>query len=86
MIPSPPKPRYPTGTRVRVVQHVRVGARRWATEIVGVVSDENLRPIGGIEMGTKSMYCHQPTLLLRLEDGELTTVAVDENSEVYVLS
>ena len=86
MIPSPPKPRYPAGTRVRVVQHVRVGSHRWSSEIVGVIEDESRRPVGGIEMGTKHFYCYQPTLYLRLDDGEHTTVALDDKSEVYVLS
>ena len=52
MIPtSPPPPRFAPGTRVRVVQHVRVGHRRWRTEVVGRVEAEGLRPVGGMEMG-----------------------------------
>lgn len=82
MIPSPPKPKYASGTRVRVVQHVRVGHRRWTTEMVGTVELEGLRPVGGMEMGGKSLYCHQPTLRLRKDDGEITVVALDEYTEV----
>jgi hypothetical protein len=85
MIPSPPKPRYLPGTRVRVVQHVRVGHRRWTTEVVGTVSGEGSRPVGGMEMGSKGLYCQQPTLELRREDGEVTSVALDENTEVHAL-
>ncbi len=83
MIPAPPKPRFEPGTRVRVVQHVRVGHRRWATETAGIVELEGLRPVGGMEMGGKSLYCHQPTLRLRREDGEIVVVALDENTEVH---
>jgi hypothetical protein len=85
MIPTAPPARYPAGTKLRIVQHVRIGDKRWATEVVGAVERETQRPIGGMEMGTKALYCHQPSLLLRLDDGELTSVAVDENTEIYVL-
>ena len=86
MIPSPPKPKYAPGTRVRVIQYVRVGHRRWRTEITGTVELEGLRPVGGMEMGGKALYCHQPTLRLRLDDGEVTVVALDENTEVRPIS
>jgi hypothetical protein len=67
---------------VRVTQHVRVGHRRWLTQIEGVVVGEGRRPVGGIEMGGKAAYCRQPTLLLERDDGELTELAVDENTQV----
>jgi hypothetical protein len=37
-------------------------------------------------MGGKARYCHQPTLRLRRDDGELTVVALDDNTEVHVIS
>ena len=82
MIPTPPKPRYIVGTRLRVIQHVRVGHREWTTQVEGVVEGEGLRPVGGMEMGGKSLYCHQPTLRLRQDDGSITVVAIDEHTEV----
>jgi hypothetical protein len=85
MFASPPESKYEAGTRVRVRQHVRVGHRRWLTEVVGTVELEGLRPVGGMEMGGKSIYCHQPTLRLRREDGEITVVALDEQTEVEVV-
>jgi hypothetical protein len=86
MISSPRKPQYPPGTRVRVTQHVRVGHRRWLTQVEGEVLYEGRRPVGGIEMGGKASYCHQRTLQLKRDDGELTVVTVDEETEVQVLS
>ncbi len=71
-----------TATRVRVTQFLRVGHRRWKTEVVGSVELESLRPVGGMEMGGKALYCHQPTLLLRQADGELIEVALDANTLV----
>lgn len=85
MIPSPSKPMYPPGTRVRVTQYVRVGHRRWMTHIEGVVTAEGRRPVGGIEMGGKASYCHQPTLQLERDDGELTLITVDEETEVKMI-
>jgi hypothetical protein len=85
MFHSPPTPKYEAGTRVRVRQHVRVGHRKWVTELEGTVEIEGLRPVGGMEMGGKSLYCHQPTLRLRRDDGEITEVALDEDTEVVAL-
>jgi len=82
MFVTKPKPKYEPGTRVRVVQYVRVGHRRWRTETVGTVVDEGERPVGGIEMGGKALYCRQTTLRLRRDDGERVEVALDENTQV----
>jgi hypothetical protein len=82
MIPTPRKPLFEPGTRVRITQHVRVGHRRWRTFVVGTVEAEGNRPVGGMEMGGKALYCHQPTLRLRLDDGEITEVALDANTQV----
>ena len=82
MIPTPPRPRFAPETRVRITQHVRVGDRRWSTQVEGVVELEGLRPVGGMEMGGKSSYCQQPTLRLRLDNGEVTVVTVDEDTHI----
>jgi hypothetical protein len=69
-----------------VTQRVRVGDRDWTTPVEGVVESEDLRPVGGMEMGGKSLYCLQPTIRLRLDDGEITVVALDEDSRIETLS
>ena len=68
------------GRRLRVTQYVRVGHRQWTTEVEGVVEKEGFRPVGGMEMGGKASYVFQPTLRLRRDDGEVTVVALDEDS------
>ena len=85
MIPTPPKPRFEPGTKVRAIQRVRVGHREWSTQVVGVVERESVRPIGGMEMGGKALYCRQATIRLRKEDGEITEVALDEWTRFEVL-
>jgi hypothetical protein len=82
MIPTPPPPRYQAGVRLRVTQHVRVGHRQWTTRTEGVVEADGYRPVGGIEMGGKASYCLQPTIRLRRDDGEVTVVAVDDDTLV----
>lgn len=82
MIPTAPKPLFPPGTRVRVAQRVRVAHRRWTTYVVGTVEDSARRPVGGMEMGGKALYCHQSTLRLRLDDGEITEIALDPNTVI----
>ena len=82
MIPPPAKPKYPPGTHVRVTQYVRVGHRRWLTQVEGIVVKGGRRPVGGIEMGGKASYCQQDTLQLRRDDGELTEVALDFETQV----
>lgn len=67
---------------VRVTQFLRVGHRRWKTVVVGRVELESLRPVGGMEMGGKALYCHQPTLMIRSADGELSEIALDANTLV----
>lgn len=86
MIPTPPKPRFEPGTRVRVTQFVRVGHRAWTTQVVGVVEREGVRPLGGMEMGGKGLYARQATLRLRRDDGEIIDVALDEQSVVEPIS
>lgn len=86
MIPTPPQPKYAPGTRVRITQFVRVGDRRWTTQVEGRVELESLRPVGGMEMGGKASYCQQPTIRLVRDDGEVVVVAVDEDTQVQTLS
>jgi hypothetical protein len=85
MIPTPPKPKYLAGTRLRITQRVRVGHRQWTTAVEGLVELEGLRPVGGMEMGGKANYCLQPTLRLRRDDGEVIVVTLDEDSVVQSL-
>jgi hypothetical protein len=85
MIPTPPKPRFEPGTRVKATQRVRVGHREWSTQVIGVVEREGVRPVGGMEMGGKGLYCRQSTIRLRRDDGEIIDVALDEWTKLEAL-
>jgi hypothetical protein len=68
-----------------VTQFVRVGHRRWLTQVEGIIVKEGRRPVGGIEMGGKASYCQQETLQLKRDDGEITEIAVDEETQVEII-
>lgn len=85
MIPTNPKSQYTPGTRVRVTQYVRIGHRRWLTQVEGVIERSSRRPVGGIEMGGKASYCQQETIRLRRDDGEITEVALDAETQVETI-
>lgn len=71
---------------MRVAQKVRIGDQSWTTFVTGTVEGGGVRPVGGMEMGSKSRFGVQPTLRLRLDDGELTVVAIDELTQIEALA
>jgi len=80
------KPESPyLGRKVRVIQQVRVGEHRWQTSVEGVVRSTGKRPVGGVEMGGKASFCHQETLLLERDSGELIEVAVEPDTRVETI-
>jgi hypothetical protein len=68
-----------------VTQKVRVGHLAWSTQVEGVVEKDGYRPVGGMEMGGKASYCFQPTLRLRLDTGEVSVLALDDDTVVETL-
>ena len=85
MIPTPLKPRFEPGTRVQATQRVRVGHRVWTTTVTGQVERETVRPVGGMEMGGKGLYCRQPVVRLRRDDGEIIDIACDEWTKFEII-
>ena len=77
---------FEAGARVRVSQQVRVGGKEWTTSVTGTVEGSTIRPVGGMEMGSKAFFSYQPTLRLRLDDGEITIIALDEQTTIESLS
>ena len=82
---SQPSLPFPVGTRVRVAQQVRVADKHWVTYVTGTVEAGSIRPLGGMEMGSKAAYSYQPTLRLRLDDGEITSIVNDEQTQIETL-
>ena len=59
---------------------------RGSRALEGVVEREGYRPVGGVEMGGKASYCQQPTIRLRRDDGEVTVVALDDDTLVETVA
>jgi hypothetical protein len=72
------------GQRVRIVQTVRVGARRWQTAAEGVFRELNYLATGVTTDRVPEDDIVVPVLHFRKDSGELSSVSVDENTEVTV--
>lgn len=70
------------GDRIRVTQTVHVGARRWAAETQG-----EFRGIAYLETGITTERVKEDDLVVPLlrftkPNGELTSISIDENTQV----
>ena len=73
------------GQRVEVTHEVKVGFRRWHTTISGTVVRMERRRHGLQYRRNFDDKVYSDSLLLKLEDGEETTVTVDEFTQVRLL-
>ena len=75
------------GDRIKVTQKILVGSRSWTTTTTGTVLSHN-RVRTGLHVDRASDdYVFADTVLLKRDgDGELTTVSLDENTQLEVLS
>ena len=76
----------PAGTRVRVEQRVVQRDEEWLTTVEGQVMSHDMEPTG-------SWYAHGykdrlwlPRLRLRKDDGEVTTLNLDDHTRVLILA
>jgi hypothetical protein len=74
-----------TGDKIRVVQTVRVGARKWTAETDGV-----FRGIAYLETGVTTERVREDDLVVPVvrftkPNGELSSISVDENTRVQKL-
>ncbi len=75
------------GDRVEVVHHIKIGFREHESRTVGVVVGTQRHECGmdgGFRRGWDDKYWFDH-LLLRRDDGELTTVTMDEYTEIAKL-
>ena len=73
------------GDRVQVDHEVKVGFRRWHSTTVGTVVSKDRRRHGLHFRRNYDDKSFSDVLILRREDGELTTVTLDEFSEIRKL-
>lgn len=73
------------GQRVRITQPVRIGRRKWPAVVEGTVRDLKVLVTGlTVERG-KDDVVTAPTIHLIKDNGELTSVTVDEFTTVELL-
>ncbi|MGF1583411.1 MAG: hypothetical protein ACFCD0_29165 [Gemmataceae bacterium] len=74
------------GQRVRITQTVRVGLRSWPAVVEGTFRELNSLATGLATDRVKSDDIIVPLMRLTKDNGELTSVTFDENSELEVVS
>jgi hypothetical protein len=73
------------GDRVQVDHEVKVGFRTWYTATVGTVVRKDRRRHGLAYQRNFDDKAYSDVLILKRDDGELTTVTLDEFSEIRKL-
>jgi hypothetical protein len=72
------------GQRIRIVQTVRVGARKWQATVEGVFRDLNYLATGVTTDRVPEDDIVVPIVHFEKAGGELSSIAVDENSVISV--
>lgn len=75
-----------SGQRIQVIQTVRVGKRKWTTTIVGVYRHMNYLATGITTERVPEDDIIVPVVHFTKDNGELTSIAVDENSQITVVA
>jgi len=73
------------GQRVRVVQTIRVGARKWQTTAEGVFREINYLATGLTTERVPDDDIVVPVVHFAKDNGELSSITLDENSVVTVV-
>jgi len=73
------------GQRIQVVQGIRVGSRKWENQVVGVFREINYLATGITTDRVPDDDVIAPMLHFAKDNGELSSIAVDENTVVTVL-
>jgi hypothetical protein len=74
-----------TGQRIRVVQTIRVGSRKWDATVEGIFREINYLATGITTERVPEDDVIAPMLHFAKDNGELSSIAVDENTVVTVL-
>lgn len=74
------------GDRVRIIHEVKVGSQNWRTTTEGVVERVERRRHGLHFRRQPDDKVYSDLVVLKLDDGSLTTVTLDEFSDVKKLA
>lgn len=73
------------GQRIRLSQEIDRREGNWTSELVGIVLSAQPEPTGSWHAGGKAGRLWLNRIRLRKEDGEITTVVLDQHTRVEVL-
>ncbi len=73
------------GQRIRIIQRVRVGARKWNTETLGTFRSINYLATGVTTERVPEDDIIVPMVHFCKDNNELSSVAIDENSEIALV-
>lgn len=74
------------GQRVRITQQVRIGKRQWPVTVEGVIRDVQVLVTGlTVERGSDDVVT-LATVHFRKDNGELSSIGVDEHTHIEVLA
>jgi hypothetical protein len=73
------------GQRIRIVQTVRVGSRQWQTSVEGRFRELNYLATGVTTERIPEDDIVVPVVHFEKNDGELSSISVDENSVISVI-
>src|SRR5690242_16101319 len=74
------------GARVKVVQQIAARDYAWTSEVVGTVVEYRQKQTGSWYAHSKDDKLWLDRLLIRKDDGELTTLNLDDYSHIEILS
>jgi hypothetical protein len=75
-----------TGDRIKLTQTVRVGSRKWTTETKGVFRGINYLATGVTTERIPEDDVIVPTVHFTKENGELSSIAIDENTKIEMVN
>jgi hypothetical protein len=70
------------GQRLQITQSLRVGAKKWKTTVTGVFRGLNYLATGVTTERVPEDDIVMPMLHFTKDNGELSSIALDENSEI----
>jgi hypothetical protein len=77
--------RLETGQRIRLIQRVRVGLKTWETAVEGAFRDVNYLATGLSTDRVPEDDIIVPTVHFAKDNGELSSITLDEHTRIEVL-
>ena len=73
------------GSQVEITRRVKIVKHTWESVASGTVVEKNRRPTSIHTERAPDNHVYVDALILRRTDGEITTVTLDESSEIKIL-